>query len=298
MDDASTALGGSAARRARWERFRRGWSRFTDSYTSVAGAIIVLSVVFAAVFAPQLAPYPGDTSEIHFDRQAAPPSLEHPMGTDTLGRDIFSRVLFGTRISLILIVTVLSIAIGVGAPLGMLAGYLGGWPRTLIMRVTDVFLSVPPLVLALAVTAATGPSLMNAMIAISFAWWPWYARLLQGETLSLKEEEFVAASESFGAGWFRVTFREILPNVVSPVTVKATLDMGTVILIGASIAFLGLGVEPPEPSWGAMIAQGRDYVTTYWWMATFPGLAISYTVLGFNLLGDGLRDVLDVEEIE
>lgn len=284
------------ARSERRERLARAFSKFANSQASLVGAAIVLSVVIGGVFAPYLSPY--QPSQIDFAAHAEPPSLGHLMGTDTLGRDIFSRVLYGARTSLILIVAVLSVAIGVGAPLGMIAAYVGGPVETIIMRVTDVFLSIPPLVLALAVTAALGPSLFNAMMAISFAWWPWYARLLHGEVLSVKEEEFIEASESLGAGWFRVTFREILPNVVAPITVKATLDMGTVILIGASIAFLGLGVQPPKPAWGAMISNGRDYVTSFWWIAVSPGIAISYTVLGFNLLGDGLRDVLDVEEVE
>lgn len=289
-------VGDDLARRERIERLKRAGSRFSQSILSIAGFLVVLVVVLCAVFAPMIAPYPEDaTGAINFDQQSQPPSLEHPMGTDTVGRDIFSRVLFGARISLLMGVVVLSIAIGVGVPLGLAAGYLGGRVNALIMRVTDIFLAIPPTLLALAVVAATKPTLWNAMIAIAFSWWPWYTRLVQGEVLSIKEDQFVEASRSLGAGWVRTTFREILPNVVSPLTVKATLDMGFVILVGAGLAFLGLGARPPTPSWGVMIAQGRTNVTNFWWIATFPGLAISVTVLGLNLLGDGLRDILDVE---
>lgn len=280
----------------RLDRYRRLRRRFLSNSLSLVGLVIVFIVVVSAIFAPVLAPFPEDAGNtLNFDRQSQPPSLDHPMGTDTLGRDIFSRVLFGARISMMMGFLVLAIAIGVGVPLGLIAGYLGGWVNVLIMRVTDVFLSIPPILLALAVTAALQPNLWNAMIAVAFAWWPWYTRLVQGEVLSVKEEEFIEASESLGAGWFRITFREILPNIIAPLTVKATLDFGFVILVGAGLSFLGLGAKPPTPSWGAMIAQGRGNVTSFWWISTMPGLAISFTVLGFNLLGDGLRDVFDVD---
>jgi len=289
-------LGDATARAERRERVARAWARLTQSTLSVVGFAMVMSVILSAVFAPVLAPYPQDAGKTtHFDRQSQAPSVDHLMGTDTIGRDILSRVLFGARSSLLMGLVVLSIVIGIGVPLGLVAGYLGGRVNAVIMRVTDVFLAVPPTLLALAVVAATKPTLWNAMVAISVSWWPWYTRLVQGEVLSIKEEEFVEASQSVGSGWVRITFREVLPNVVSPLTVKATLDMGFVILVGAGLAFLGLGARPPTPSWGAMIAQGRANVTTFWWIATFPGLAISYTVMGFNLLGDGLRDVFDVE---
>lgn len=288
--------GGGSVRREYAESVRRGWARFSENTFSIIGLLIVLSVVFAALLAPYIAPYPQDAGNaLHFDRASQPPSLDHPFGTDTAGRDIFSRVLFGARISLMMGVAVLSIAATLGTTLGLIAGYLGGWPNVMIMRTTDVFLSIPPILLALTVNAALGQNLWYTMIALAFAWWTWYTRLVQGEVLSIKQNEFVEASESLGAGWVRVIFREILPNTFAPLVVKVTLDMGFVILVGAGLSFLGLGAQPPTPSWGAMIASGREYVTNFWWMATFPGLAISYTVLGFNLLGDGLRDVFDVE---
>jgi len=253
-------------------------------------------VVFSAIFAPYIAPYPSaNTEEVNFGNTNQPPSADHLMGTDDIGRDIFSRVLYGARISLKLAATVLTLAVGVGVPLGLIAGYLGGYVNAVIMRTADIFLAIPPILLALAVSAALEPTLTNTMIAISVAWWPWYTRLIQGEAISVKQEEFVEASESLGAGWFRIIRKEIFPNVIAPLTVKMTIDAGTVILIGASLAFLGLGVTPPTPSWGMMIAQGRDYLTNFWWMSTFPGLAISFTVIAFNLIGDGLRDFFDVD---
>jgi len=284
------------ARQERIEQVRRSILSFTENKLSVVGLAMIVALVLAAIFAPVIAPYPEDAGAgVNFDRASQPPSLDHPMGTDTTGRDIFSRVLFGARLSLLMGVIVLSIAISIGVTLGLVAGYLGGTTNVVIMRTTDIFLAIPPTLLAMAVVAATGASLFNVMVAIAFSWWSWYARLVQGEVLSIKEDEFVESSRALGSGWFRTTFKEILPNVVSPITVKATLDMGFVILVGAGLSFLGLGAQPPTPTWGAMIAQGRNYVTSYWWIAVFPGLAISFAVLGFNFIGDGLRDVLDVE---
>lgn len=284
------------ARQERIKQLKRGIRSFTQNKLSVVGLLMILTLIFAAVFAPYIAPYPEDAGAgVHFDRASEPPSLDHPMGTDTTGRDIFSRVLFGARLSLLMGIVVLSIAISIGVTLGLIAGYLGGKTNTVIMRTTDVFLAIPPTLLAMAVVAATGASLFNVMVAIAFSWWSWYTRLVQGEVLSIKEDEFIESSRALGSSWFRTTFKEILPNVVSPITVKATLDMGFVILVGAGLSFLGLGAQPPTPTWGAMIAQGRNYVTSYWWIAVFPGLAISFAVLGFNFIGDGLRDALDVE---
>lgn len=284
------------AQRERIKQLKRTAQSFTQNRLSVVGLLMILTLVFAAIFAPFIAPHPGDAgSGVNFDQASQPPSVDHPMGTDTTGRDIFSRVLFGSRISLMMGAIVLSIAISLGVTLGLVAGYLGGRVNSVIMRTTDIFLAIPPTLLAMAVVAATGASLFNVMVAIAFSWWSWYARLTQGEVLSIKEEEFIESSQALGSNWLRTTFKEVLPNVVSPITVKATLDMGFVILVGAGLSFLGLGAQPPTPTWGAMIAQGRNYVTTFWWIAVFPGLAISFAVLGFNFIGDGLRDALDVE---
>ncbi len=284
----------------RKESFRRIAYRFRQNPLSLVGLGIILALVFVAIFAPYIARHPQDAGymgepAVNFANRFAEPSLAHPFGTDQAGRDILSRVIFGTRYSLALGLFVLTFAIGIGVPIGLFAGYVGGAVGGVLMRITDVFLSVPPLVLALAVAVPLQPSLRNAMIAIAIVWWPWYARLVYGEVVSVREEQFVEASRGIGASRIRIMFREILPNVLSPITVKFSLDMGYAILIGAGLGFLGLGAQPPTPEWGTMIAEGRAYLPAQWWYSTFPGLAIFIAVLGFNLLGDGLRDVLDVE---
>lgn len=284
----------------RIEDMKRIAYRFRRNPASVIGAGIILFFVILAVFAPYLAPYPGDAGyggdpATHFGQSLEGPSIEHPMGTDQAGRDILSRVIFGTRLSLTLGLVVLSFAMLVGIPVGLLAGYRGGFVGTVLMRTSDVFLSIPPLVFALVVIVALEPGLTNAMIAIAVGWWPWYARLTYGEVLSVKEETFVEASRGIGSGTPRILFREILPNILAPITVKFSLDMGYAILVGAGLGFLGLGAQPPVPEWGTMTAQGRNYLPGSWWFSTFPGLAIFLAVLGFNFLGDGLRDMFDVE---
>lgn len=282
--------------KVRFDELKRSWHRMKKSHLSLVGLGIVLLVILIAIFAPLIAPYPDDASgAISFDKMNEPPSWEHLFGTDEVGRDILSRVIFGARISLVLGATVLGIAIAIGVPLGLIAGFWGGKVNTVIMRITDIFLAIPSLVLALAVAAIMEATLLNIMIAISFGWWPWFTRLVQGEVMSLKGEQFVLAAEGLGASKWRIAFKEILPNCVSTIIVKSTLDMGFVILVGASLGFLGLGAQPPIPEWGTMIAEGRVYLPDMWWQATFPGLAIVVTVLGFNLLGDGLRDVFDVQ---
>lgn len=286
----------NTARQERLKQLNRTLSDFVQNKLSVVGFMMILLLILAAILAPIIAPYPSHQGPgVYFDQAFQPPGPQHIMGTDSVGRDIFSRILFGARTSLLMGVVVLSIATSIGVTLGLIAGYLGGRINSVIMRITDIFLAIPPTLLAMAVVAATGPSLWNVMIAIAFSWWSWYARLVQGEVLSIKEEEFVESSQALGSSWVRTAFREVLPNVMSPITVKATLDMGFVILVGAGLSFLGLGPQPPQPTWGSMIASGRRHVTSAWWMATFPGLAISFAVLGFNFLGDGLRDALDVE---
>ncbi|MDR7437961.1 MAG: ABC transporter permease [Armatimonadota bacterium] len=283
-------------RAVRADEWRKMWARFRQSSLSLVGAGIVAAVVAGAIFAPVLAPYPRHAGVfVDFDHALRHPSARNWLGTDDAGRDILSRILFGARISLALGMAVLALAVAVGVPLGVVAGYFGGRVGDVIMRVTDVFLAVPPIALALAVTAALRPTLTTAMVAIAFAWWPWYTRLVYGQVLSLREQQFVEASRAVGASAWRIAFREILPNTWSPVIVKATLDMGFVILTASGLSFLGLGAQPPTPEWGTMIAEGRNYLPGAWWAATFPGLAIFLTVLGFNLLGDGLRDVFDVE---
>lgn len=263
---------------------------------TVIGLILVLLALIGGIFAPWLAPYPESISgQINFADMHQAPSTTYFFGTDEIGRDVFSRVLFGARYSLLMGVVVLTFAILVGVPLGIIAGYWGGKVNTVIMRITDIFLAVPSIILAMAVAAVLEPSLVNTMIAVSFSWWPWFTRLVQAETLRVKNEQFIKASEGMGASKWRTAFKEILPNTLPTIIVKATTDMGFVILTGASLGFLGLGAQPPAPEWGNMVAEGRVYLPNIWWGTIFPGLAILITVLGFNLLGDGLRDLYDVE---
>jgi peptide/nickel transport system permease protein len=260
----------------------------------MTGLVIVTAFLVVAAVGPWIAPYPEDArGAVHLDRKLQPPSAAHWFGTDEVGNDVYTRVILGARVSLQIGLIITAIAALIGVPLGIVAGYVGGTLGELIMRVTDVFLSVPGLILALAVVGALGPGIVNAMLALSLVWWPGYVRLVQGKTLALKQETYVEAARAVGTGRLRIVFVHILPNCVSPIVVKASMDMGTAILAAASLGFIGLGAQPPHPEWGAMISYGRNYLPTWWWYSAFPGLAIYLTVLGFNLLGDGLRDLLD-----
>ena len=267
--------------------------RFLQDTSAVIGVAIVAFAMFVAIFAQQLAPYPLDAFQSHLLQRFAPPSWAFPFGTDNLGRDIFSRVILGTRSALILGVTVVSGALVIGVPLGLLAGYLGGWLSEFIMRITDVFLAVPQLILALALAQLMAPSLETAMVALTLTYWPFFARIVYAETRRLKASLFVEALQGLGAGDLRIMFLHILPNAASPIIVRATIGMGFTILTAAVLGFLGVGATPPEPDWGLAIAEARNYLPEVWWFATFPGLAIFAVVFGFNLLGDGLRDIVD-----
>jgi peptide/nickel transport system permease protein len=259
---------------------------------SVLGLLIVTGIVVMALASFVIQPLAvWETSNL--EQKLLPPTLQHLFGTDDMGRDILRRVLSGSRISIEIGVVVVTIAIGIGVPLGLVAGFLGGKVDEIIMRTTDMFLSFPPLLLALFIAAALGPSITNAMAAISITWWPWYTRLVRSQTLSLKEEAFVEAARSLGAGNARIAFLHILPNCWAPIIVQASLDVGYAILTAAALGFIGVGAQAPAPEWGLMISQGRIYLPRYWWPSTFPGLAILVAVLGFNLLGDALRDLLD-----
>lgn len=261
---------------------------------TVFGLVLLILFVILAIAAPNIAPYPSDIEfGTNLRARLEPPSFTHLFGTDDLGRDIFSRVVYGFRISLAVGLVVVAIAATIGVLLGALAGYTGGIVDEVIMRITDVFLSVPSLVLALAISASLGPSLTNAMIAISLVWWPWYARLVRGQTLSLREQEFVEAARSIGVGTYKILMRHIIPNCIAPIIVQGSLDIGYTILTAASLGFLGVGAQPPTAEWGLMVSSGRLFFPNWWWVATFPGFAIFLGVLVFNLLGDGLRDVLD-----
>jgi peptide/nickel transport system permease protein len=287
-----------AAQPHRTSSARQNWHRFTRNPTAVIGSIIVLGVLLAALLAPWIAPHPDHVGAIvNFRARHSPPSLDYWFGTDNVGRDIFSRVLFGYRISLLLAVVVLGIAVPFGVTLGLLAGYFGGWTEIVIMRLTDIALAIPPLVMALAVTAVLSPNLIHAMLAIAVLWWTWHARLIFSMTRTLRHQEFVEAAETLGASKFHILFREILPNCASAIFVKVSLDFGFVILIGAALSFLGLGVQPPTPDLGTMVATCADFLPERWWESLLPGAAILFVALGFNLLGDGLRDLYDVENV-
>jgi peptide/nickel transport system permease protein len=267
---------------------------FARSAASLLGLGLVLMFVLMALLGPWIVPYPEDArGAIHLDEKLKPPSTRHWFGTDEVGTDIYTRVVLGTRVSLRigLIITLLAAAIGV--PLGIVAGYVGSPLGETIMRVTDIFLSVPALVLALAIVGALGPGITNVIVALGLVWWPGYVRLVQSKTLALKGQVFVEAARAVGTGRLLIVFVHILPNCVSPITVKASMDMGSAILAAAGLGFIGLGAQPPYPEWGAMISHGRNYLPTWWWYSAFPGIFIYLTVLGFNLLGDGLRDILD-----
>ena len=274
----------------------RNWYKFSKNPLSVLGLLIVILIVVMAVFANYLTPYPEHAGPfVDIPNKIKPPSSTYFFGTDKIGRDTFSRIVFGYRTSLILGVIVLCIAVPIGTSLGLVAGYFGGKIDAIIMRITDIFLSIPPLVLALSIMAFLKPTLTNAMIAVSMMWWPWYTRLIYNLTRSIKNEGFVVSSRIVGASHFHIIFREILPNCSASLITKITLDMGFVILIGSSLSFLGLGVQPPTPDLGTMVSQGSKYLPDIWWLSVFPGLAILVIVLGFNLLGDGLKDLFDVE---
>ena len=276
----------------------QNWHRFSRNPTAVIGSVIVIVVVLAAVFAPWIAPYPSHVGSIvDFRARHLPPSAQYWFGTDNVGRDIFTRVLFGYRVSLLLAAVVLAFAVPVGAALGLIAGYFGGWPEIVIMRLTDIALAIPPLVMALAVTAVLTPNLTHAMLAIAALWWTWHTRLIFSITRTLRGQEFIEAAQILGASRFHILFRELLPNCASAILVKTSLDFGFVILIGAALSYLGLGVQPPTPDLGTMVASGADFLPDHWWESLLPGAAILFVALGFNLLGDGLRDLYDVESV-
>ncbi len=268
--------------------------KFVRKYPLAAiGLSISFLLVFMAILAPLIAPYPKDITETHIQQRFIPPNGAHLFGTDELGRDVFSRVVYGSRISLFVGALAIGLALLIGAPLGVIAGYSRGIGDEVIMRITDIFLSFPSLLLAMSISAILGPNLKNVMIAIAISWWPWYTRILRSEAISIRERDFVAAAKASGASWMRIVFHHILRNSLTPIIIQASMDFGSVVLTCASLSFLGLGAQPPVPEWGLMISTGRTFFLTHWWIVTFPGIAIFLSVLSFNLVGDGLREFLD-----
>jgi peptide/nickel transport system permease protein len=258
---------------------------------AMVGAVIVLTLILVALFAPWIATHSPVGQDLAM--RLKPPSWDNWMGTDELGRDIWSRVVYGARITLMIVALVAVLAAPVGLIIGAVAGYFGGWVDRILMGITDIFLSMPKLILALAFVAALGPGIQNAIIAIAIATWPGYARIARAETLTIRNSEFVSAVELQGASSFRVIVNHILPLCTSSMIIRVTLDMAGIILTAAGLGFIGLGAQPPLPEWGAMISRGRSFILDQWWVATMPGFAIVIVSLGFCFLGDGLRDVPD-----
>ncbi|WP_428929185.1 ABC transporter permease [Marinibacterium sp. SX1] len=282
-------------RQARMSAWYQGWLTFRSNTLAMVGLIILALIILAAIFAPLLAshdPFAQDLGQ----RLLAPGEAGHLLGTDSLGRDIYSRLLYGARISIYIVLLVAMVAPLLGLVIGTIAGYMGGWVDEVLMRLTDIFLAFPRLILALAFVAALGAGIENAVLAISLTAWPPYARIARAETLTIRSADFIHAIRLQGAGPIRIITRHIWPLCISSLMIRVTLDMAGIILTAAGLGFLGLGAQPPSPEWGAMISEGRKYILDYWWVATMPGLAIFAISLAFNLLGDGLRDVLDPKE--
>jgi peptide/nickel transport system permease protein len=257
----------------------------------VFGGCLFVAIVLGAIFAPLIAPY--DPTAINFLDKLQGPNLNHLMGTNDLGQDIFSQVLFGARTSLMVGVVVVSLAIAIGVPIGLLAGFFGGLLDTVLMRISDVFLAFPPLLLPIAITAAMGTGLFNAMVALAISWFPWYSRIVRGAVMRVNSELYISAARAMGVSSPRIMLRHALPNSMTPIIVQGSMDFGYSILAAASLSFIGIGAQPPTPEWGLMAAMSRTRFIDNWWTVTFPGLAIFVTVLAMNLVGDGVRDILD-----
>lgn len=276
------------------------WIRIlTRDKLALIGVMLIALIVVLAVFGPWIAPFPGQgAGAANVPGRNLGPSATNWFGTDELGRDVLSRVIMGTRPALTISLFVVAVAALIGVPLGAIAGYRGGWLDEILMRITEVFQAFPPLLLAMVMVALLGPGLLNAGIALALSWWPWYTRLVRAEARSLRERPYVAAAEAIGVRPCTILRRHIIRNCMTPVVVQATVDIGTVVLAAGSLAFIGLGAQPPAPDWGLMVSQGRGVIFTSWWISTFPGLAIFLTVLAFNLLGDALRDLFDPRQVK
>ncbi|MDQ0321346.1 peptide/nickel transport system permease protein [Pararhizobium capsulatum DSM 1112] len=281
---------------ARLGRAYMTWLRFSSNRLAVLGLLIIVALVLIAIFADVLSPHDPVIGNLAGARLLPPGAQGYLLGTDDQGRDILSRLLHGSRLTLFVIVLVAVIAAPVGLLVGTVSGYVGGWVDAVLMRITDIFLAFPKLVLALAFVAALGPGIENAILAIAITSWPPYARIARAETLTVRNSDYIAAVRLMGASPFRIVLRHVMPMCMSSLIVRVTLDMAGIILTAAGLSFLGLGAQPPLPEWGAMIASGRRFILDQWWVATMPGIAILIVSLGFNLLGDGLRDALDPRE--
>ena len=267
--------------------------RLARDRSALIGLVLIGLLLASAILAPILATHPDDVFELHPAQRLQPPDRAHWLGTDRMGSDVYSRLLFGARITILIGVIAVGASLVVGVPIGLVAGYHHGWYSDVLMRVGDIFLAVPQVVLAIAIAQTLGPSLPNVILALSATYWPWFARVVYAETRAVQKEVFVESTVALGASPWRLTALHVLPNIASPIIVRASIGMGFTILTAAALGFLGLGPPPPTPEWGRTIAESREFLPDAWWYATAPGLAIFLTVMGFNLLGDGLRDVLD-----
>ena len=285
----------TSRRQARLSSWYKGWLTFRSNTLAMLGLAVLVIIIVAAIFAPLLATHDPFAQDLA-NRLLAPGEKGHLFGTDSLGRDIYSRILFGARISIYIVILVAMVAPVMGLIMGTVAGYAGGWVDVVLMRITDIFLAFPRLILALAFVAALGAGIENAVLAISLTAWPPYARIARAETLTIRNSDYIHAIRLQGAGPVRIVTRHIWPLCISSLIIRITLDMAGIILTAAGLGFLGLGAQPPSPEWGAMISEGRKYILDFWWVATIPGIAIFAISLAFNLLGDGLRDVLDPKE--
>jgi peptide/nickel transport system permease protein len=283
----------------RKDKLKRYWYRYSKNILSVLGLIFVILIVLMAIFAPYISPHKESAGTyISFSESNKPPSSRYLCGTDSFGRDILSRIIFGFRISLLLGIIVISLSAPVGIFVGLVAGYFRGrLISSVLMRIVDIFVSVPALLLALVVCSLLTPGIVSAMIAICIAWWSWYARIIYGVVSSIRGEFYVQVVEVSGGSTWHILFREILPNCLSTIFTKMSLDMGAVILIGSSISFVGLGAQPPTPDLGTMVAEGAKFLPNQWWVSIFPAIAIVFIVLAFNLMGDGVRDMLGTEGV-
>ncbi|MDP6709098.1 MAG: ABC transporter permease [Alphaproteobacteria bacterium] len=267
--------------------------KLIEDRVAMLGLILIMLLLATAALAPYLSTHPADVAEFHPPMRLLGPSADNWFGTDRMGSDIYSRILFGARITISIAVIAISVSVLIGVPIGLLAGYYHGWLSDMLMRVSDIFLAVPQIVLAIAIAQTLGPSIENIILALSATYWPFWARLVYAETRSIQNEIFIEASIALGASPWRVMVLHILPNISSSIIVRTTIGMGGTILTAATLGFLGLGAPAPSPEWGRMISESREFLPEAWWYATAPGIAIFLVVMGFNLLGDGLRDILD-----